>query len=139
MLSGSADGTVRVWDSRTGQLLASLFGSRSGQWLAMTPAGFFAASGKGTEMLGVVRGLEAYSVMQFYDHLHRPDLVEELLKGDPEGKYKDASRRLNLETILDSGPRRASSCCPTAPRRAARPSSSPCASPTWTAAASAPR
>ena len=42
--------------------------------------------------------------MQFYDHLHRPDLVEELLKGDPEGKYKDAARRLNLETILDSGP-----------------------------------
>jgi len=42
--------------------------------------------------------------MQFYDHLHRPDLVEELLKGDPLGKYKDASRRLNLETIIDSGP-----------------------------------
>ncbi len=42
--------------------------------------------------------------MQFYDHLHRPDLVEEVLKGDPEGKYKDAARRLNLETILDSGP-----------------------------------
>src|SRR5262245_57152112 len=70
----------------------------------MTPAGFFAASRKGTEMLSVVRGLEAYSVMQFYDHLHRPDLVEELLKGDPEGKFKDAARRINLERALDSGP-----------------------------------
>ena len=103
VLSGSGDGTERIWDARTGQLRASLFGSRSGKWLAMTPKGFFAASGKGTDMLSVVRGLEVYSLMQVYDHLHRPDLVEELLKGDPEEKYKDASRRLNLETILESG------------------------------------
>ena len=104
LLSGSSDGTIRIWNAATGELLASLFGARDGQWLAMTPAGFFAASRRGTEILSVVRGLEAYSVMQFYDHMHRPDLVEELLKGDPEGKYKDASRRLNLEHILNSGP-----------------------------------
>jgi len=38
--------------------------------------------------------------MQFYDHLHRPDLVEELLKADRQGKYKSAARRINLERIL---------------------------------------
>jgi hypothetical protein len=48
--------------------------------------------------------LEPLSVVQFYDHLHRPDLVEELLKGDPLGKYKSAARETNLESILDSGP-----------------------------------
>ena len=41
--------------------------------------------------------------MQFYDHLYRPDLIEELLKGDIEGKYKNASNLLNLESILRSG------------------------------------
>jgi hypothetical protein len=41
--------------------------------------------------------------MQFYDHLYRPDLIEQLLKGDPEGKYADAASKLNLEKILDSG------------------------------------
>ena len=40
--------------------------------------------------------------MQFYDHLYRHDLVEQLLKGDPEGKYADAASKLNLEKILDS-------------------------------------
>ena len=101
--SGSSDTTARIWHAATGAQLALLIGGRDGQWLAMAPAGFFAASRKGTDMLGVVRGLEPYSVMQFYDHLHRPDLVEEHLKGDPESKYKDAARRINLERILDSG------------------------------------
>jgi hypothetical protein len=30
--------------------------------------------------------------------------VEELLKGDPQGKYKDAAGRLDFEKILDSAP-----------------------------------
>jgi hypothetical protein len=53
-----------------------------------------------------VRGLESYPVAPLHDQLHRPDLVEELLKGDPQGKYMDAVRRLNLESPLDSVPPR---------------------------------
>ena len=103
VLSGSWDTTVRIWSLQTGELLASMIGERDGEWLTITPKGFFAASRRGTEMLGVVRGLEPFSVMQFYDHLYRPDLIEQLLKGDPEGKYADAASKLNLEKILDSG------------------------------------
>jgi hypothetical protein len=44
--------------------------------------------------------------MRFYGQLHRPDLIAELLKGDPQGKYEDAVRGLNLESILDSVPPR---------------------------------
>ncbi|WP_247370461.1 caspase family protein [Bradyrhizobium sp. CW10] len=104
VLSGNLDGMVHISDLGTGQLLSSLLGGADGEWLTITQKGFFAASRKGTEALNIVRRLEAYSVMQFYDHLHRPDLVEEVLKGDPEFKYVDASRRLNLEMILESGP-----------------------------------
>ena len=104
VISGSADGTTRVWDAATGEQLAVLMGDRDGEWLGMTPKGFFAGSDKGSEMLSVVRGLESYSVMQFYDQLYRPDLVEEALKGDPQGTHKDAAYHLNLEKILDSGP-----------------------------------
>ena len=104
VVSGSADTTLKVWNAATGEPLATLFGSRDGEWLATTPAGFFAGSRTDTAMLGIVRGLEAYPVAHFYDHLYRPDLVEALLKGDPEGKYADAASKLNLEKILDSGP-----------------------------------
>ena len=92
-----------MWSVQTGELLASLIGERDGEWLAITPKGFFVASPRGSQALSVVRGLENYSVLQFYDHLYRHDLVEQLLRGDPEGKYADAASKLNLEKILDSG------------------------------------
>ena len=103
VLSGSWDRTVRIWSVQTGELLVTMIGEADGEWLAITPKGFFAASRRGTAMLGVVRGLEPFSVMQFYDHLYRPDLIEQVLKGDPEGKYADAASKLNLEKILNSG------------------------------------
>ena len=103
VLSGSWDRTVKIWSVQTGELLVTMIGEADGEWLAITPKGFFAASNRGTAMLGVVRGLEPFSVMQFYDHLYRPDLIEQLFKGDPEGKYADAASKLNLEKILNFG------------------------------------
>src|SRR5262249_13613955 len=102
--SGSLDGTIRLWDLRRGEELVAIIASLAGQQLAITPKGFFAASAQGADMLVVVRGLESYSIMQFYEHLHRPDLVAELLRGDPEGKYRSAANILNLESIIESGP-----------------------------------
>jgi WD40 repeat protein len=103
IVSGSDDTTLRIWDAATGSLMATLIDDHAGEWLAATPAGFFAASARGAEMLNIVRGLDAYSAMPLYDHLHRPDLVEALLKGDPQGKYKDTAGRLDLGRILDAG------------------------------------
>lgn len=103
VVSGSDDTTVRLWKTATGELLATLV-SEKNEWLAMTPSGFFAASDGALDMLAVVRGLKAYSVSQFVEQLYHPDLVRELLKGDPELKYEDAAKRLNLQKIINSGP-----------------------------------
>ncbi len=103
IVSASYDGTVRYWERATGKWLATTAFARDGQWLTITESGFFAASSETPELVNVVRGLESFSVTQFRDHLYRPDLVEQLLKGDPEGKYTDAASKLNLEKILDSG------------------------------------
>ncbi len=70
----------------------------------MTPAGFYAASSKSPNLLSIVRGLETTSVSQVADHLYRPDLVEQLLKGDPLLKYEEAANELHLYKILGSGP-----------------------------------
>ena len=104
VVSGSYDTTTRIWDAAAGTQVATFIGGGGGDWVAMTPAGFFAASRGDTQMLQVVRGLDVYPVTHFQDHLYRADLVEALLKGDPEGKYADAASKLNLQTILDSGP-----------------------------------
>jgi WD40 repeat protein len=99
-----AEGYMPVYNTADGAQIVTHFATAEDQWLTLTPAGFFAASSKGTDLVNVVRGLEPYSVLQFYEHLYRPDLVAELLKGDPEGKYQSAANQLNLEKILESGP-----------------------------------
>jgi WD40 repeat protein len=103
LLSGSRDGTVRIWNAATGQHLVSLLASQHGEWLAITPEGFFDASAKGVDMLSIVRGLETYGVDQFYQALYRPDLVREKLVGDPDGQVKAAAAKLDLAKLLDSG------------------------------------
>jgi len=71
--------------------------------MMMTDRGFFAGSSGVEDLINVVRGLEAFSASQFRDRLYRPDLVEQLLKGDPERRYSNAAHKLDLEKILQSG------------------------------------
>ncbi len=95
---------LKIWDGASGRLLTTSLVGEHDAWITITDSGHFLGSKGTSQWLSVVRGLEAYSVRQFYDQLYRPDLVEEVLKGDPEGKYKDEAFRLNLQKILDSGP-----------------------------------
>jgi WD40 repeat protein/uncharacterized caspase-like protein len=103
VLSGSSDGSIRIWSRETGQHLASLIGSPHGEWLVITPEGFFDASANGAHVLSIVRGLEVFGIDQFYQVLYRPDLVREKLAGDPAGKVKAAAARLDLAKLMDSG------------------------------------
>jgi uncharacterized caspase-like protein len=104
VLSGSWDASVRVWSLSSGTEMLRLLASQEGDWVAMTPAGFFDLGGDAEKLLHLVRGLDVLSVGQTFEQLYRPDLVEAALKGDPQGKHADAAYRLNLEAILDSGP-----------------------------------
>jgi hypothetical protein len=78
--------------------------SREGDFLSLTPAGFFDFGGDSDKLIHLVRGMEVISIDQTFEQLYRPDLVEAVVKGDLEGKYADAASKLNLTTILDSGP-----------------------------------
>ena len=102
VISGSSDG-IKLFNVQNGRLLATLIAGEQ-DWMTITPAGFFVSSRRDLDMLSIVRDFEVTSVVQIVDHLYRPDLVEQSLKGDPELKYEGASQSLNLERILDSGP-----------------------------------
>ena len=103
-LGGGREGHVRISRVDTGELLVSAFAAGSADWLTITPAGIFAGSPGATHMLSIVRGLTSHSVLQFFDALYSPHLLEVLLKGDPEGAYRNAAASLNVEKLLDSGP-----------------------------------
>ena len=84
-------------------MLATYVVSRDSQWLAITPEGFFDASPDGAKTLSIVRGLDVFSIDQFYDNLHRPDLLQQKLAGDPQGKVRTAGLQLSLPKVVASG------------------------------------
>jgi WD40 repeat protein len=102
IISGSEDTTVRYW-SLAGEPLATSISTSDGEWLTITPEGFFDASERGAQILSAVRGLEAFSIDQFYQSLYRPDLVREKLAGDPRGLVREAAAKLDLSKAIASG------------------------------------
>ena len=97
-------GLHRAYDLATGALLAEFLATPDGEWLVLTPEGFFAASENGAKLVSVSTGLRAFSVDQVYQALYRPDLVVAKLAGDPQGEVARAAQELDLSRVLGSGP-----------------------------------
>lgn len=104
IVSGSHDGTIRHWDRRTGKQLATSSLDRSRNWAMLTSDGFIASSSSRADVLGVVRGLDHTSLEELHHALFAPDLVREVLIGDPRGEVAAAAGVMNLEKVLASGP-----------------------------------
>jgi WD40 repeat protein len=100
IISGSLDGTIRYWDRTDGRWLATFAPTPEGRWIVLTGRGFFAGSADGGALINLVRGLQSVSAAQLRDQLSRPDLVEQLLKGDPAHRYRDAA--LDLDKLFDA-------------------------------------
>ena len=83
--TGSRDTTIRIWSVRTGELLALLLAGPDGGWLTMTHKGFYIASPKGAPKLGIVRGLNIYSLAQLPAALKSTELAKTALADDSAG------------------------------------------------------
>ncbi|MFM9847685.1 MAG: hypothetical protein ACKVP3_11055 [Hyphomicrobiaceae bacterium] len=101
--TASRDGTIGIWNARSGSRIATL-STGSSEWLAITPHGFFAGSQRDLPMLALVRGTTGTSLAQVHQSLFNPDLVREALSGDPTGEVTTAASQLDLTKVLDSGP-----------------------------------
>ena len=80
-LSGSFDSTTRLWDVSTGRELVQLISFTDGEWVTITPEGYFNASPGGAKHLNVRVGNNVYGIDQFYSRFYRPELVELALAG----------------------------------------------------------
>ena len=93
-----------MWDLDTGAKILSAFQSRDGRdWLVVTSEGYFAGTQKGAEALSVVKGLEVWSIDQFYNQFYRPDLVKAKLAGDPQKQLREAAGKLDMTKATASG------------------------------------
>jgi WD40 repeat protein len=81
LISGSDDQTLRIWNLKTYELIASLFHGTDGEWVVYTPQGYFAASENGAKLVTwqVNKGREhaacAISGEGLYKRMNRPALV----------------------------------------------------------------
>lgn len=85
LLSGSDDGTARLWDVATLRSVA-MMSSQEGEWLVHSSVGdFFDGSPGGGELVAMVDGMHGMSVDQLAFKLNRPDLIlEQMRLGTPE-------------------------------------------------------
>lgn len=100
---GNNNGTSAIWSVESGELLATTVHAQSGEWVTVTPEGFFVASENGAPLVHVVRGFETFGIDQFYQSLYRPDLVREKLAGDSRGLVRQAAAQLDLNKVMASG------------------------------------
>jgi len=108
IVSGSYDGTTRLWDVATGKEIASFIGfsgsdsqlvsasrdvtpnveeavsSIDGEWVVITPDGYYAASPRGDRYLNVRIGSAVTGIDSFRSIFYNPDVVRARLAGQPD-------------------------------------------------------
>lgn len=102
IVSASFDGTINYWSSETGRRALTFMMAKEGRWFAVTESGLFAASPGGDDFLNAVRGSKSLPASQFRKQLDRPDLIDALLKGDPERRFTTAVKALDLGKMWDT-------------------------------------
>lgn len=73
---------MRIWDIATGQEMAMMVAFKDGEWLAITPEGYYNSSEKGAQYLSVLLGEQKYDMNLFYDVFYRSDIVAAKLRGE---------------------------------------------------------
>ena len=84
IISGSSDGTTRLWDSSTGKEIAQFISFIDGEWIVITPDGYYDASPGGGRYLNVREGNNVYGIDQFRAKFYKPLIVEARLQGRPD-------------------------------------------------------
>ena len=67
IISGSFDGTTRYWSIADGKEIARFIGFNDGEWIVITPEGYYSSSQNGHKHLSVRMGNSIYGIDQFYD------------------------------------------------------------------------
>ena len=82
LLALTDDGALRLWDVATGKLRATMIEFEDGEWMTITPEGYFMGSPDADRNLNVRHGDRVYGMDQFYDVFYRPDIVRRKLAGE---------------------------------------------------------
>ena len=82
VLTGSADSSLKLWEVDSGREICQFFSFEQGEWLALTPEGYFNASPNGAKYLNVRQGKKVYSIDNFFEKFYNPAIVAKVLHGE---------------------------------------------------------
>ncbi|MEW6615674.1 MAG: caspase family protein [Thermodesulfobacteriota bacterium] len=85
VVSGGSDGTIRLWNIHTGGEIARFVGFIDGEWIVITPEGYYNSSVNGDKHLNVRIGNNVYGIDQYRSAFYKPQIVEAALRlGDTQ-------------------------------------------------------
>ena len=109
-VSGSMDGTMRIWNLQTAEWVAFMANEDGTEWLIFDSEGYWDSSPSGGYRIAMVKGLNCWHIDQFAVRNNRPDLILKKLPGAKkeliEHYYIQHLRRLyqlglNEKTVSD--------------------------------------
>ncbi len=89
IISGSFDSTVRRWNTATGAEIAQYVSFDDGEWVTITPEGYFDASENGDKHLNIRIGNTVSGIDQYRESFYRPDLVKLALSGGSIKEFRN--------------------------------------------------
>ncbi|MHC4843382.1 MAG: WD40 domain-containing protein, partial [Planctomycetota bacterium] len=86
VMSGGEDMTTRIWDMESGDEVVKFLSSSDGEWIIVTPDGYYNTSPEGSSLLHWVYpgGLETFTFEQFESRFKRPDVIKARLSDNLE-------------------------------------------------------
>lgn len=99
LITHSLDGTTKIWDIATGTEVITHILIGVNDWLVKTENGFFDATDKAKENIYFVRGLNSYSLDQFFEDFYRPGILNESLQ-----RGGLLNHNIDINNKLDSSP-----------------------------------
>lgn len=79
--SGSMDGSTRLWNIETGKEIVRLYSFKDGEWVIMTPGGYFDASPQGAKYLAVREANYVYDINRVQYAFQSPSEIQNALQG----------------------------------------------------------
>ncbi|BAI80377.1 conserved hypothetical protein [Deferribacter desulfuricans SSM1] len=96
------NGYIKLIDIKTKKIIAQFLSFVDGEWIVITPEGYYNASPNGDKYLNVRIGNKVYGIENYREAFYRPDLVRLALSGKSLEGYKtlaDAGTPPDVEII----------------------------------------
>lgn len=76
ILSASDDGLIKLWNIETGKELLTIALFKDGEWVSITPSGYFSSSKNGAKHINILTSpLTVINIDKHHHKFYRPDLI----------------------------------------------------------------